>query len=181
MYETRDKKHGFTLIEVLVVVAILGILSSIGVVSLQHAVQNSRIKDAGINVTAFMERAANEANRINGKVCVTVDNSYQVFGMYKGACDAGAAPSADDLIDKLTLESLNRVILAGCNCPDGTSGFANGKATFTPRLGLSAAPSGCVIVRYGDSERYAAILKSPTKNSVYYKLSYDSCKSWFEF
>ena len=63
-----SRKLGFTLVEVLVVVAIMGILSGIGVASLRSAVANSRIKDAGINVTAFMQRAANEATRLNEKL-----------------------------------------------------------------------------------------------------------------
>ena len=54
MIDGYSKKSGFTLVEALVVVAIIGVLSSIGAVSLQNAVANSRIKDAGINVTAFM-------------------------------------------------------------------------------------------------------------------------------
>ena len=67
-------KSGFTLVEALVVVTIMGILSGIGVASLQNAVANSRIKDAGINVTAYMQRAANEATRLNEKLCVVANN-----------------------------------------------------------------------------------------------------------
>lgn len=177
----KPGKSGFTLVEVLVVVAIMGILSSMGVVSLRSAVINTRIKDAGINVTAFMERVANESRRLNDKLCVTVDNSYKVFSMYKGDCSGSTPPSASDAIDRMSLESQNKVILTGCNCPDGVSGFSNGVAVFTPRLGLSAAPTGCVIVRYGETDRYAAIVKSNTRNSVYYKLSYDGCQTWSEF
>ena len=65
-------KRGVTLVEVLAVVTIMGILSGIGVAGLRNAMMNSRIKDAGINVTAFMERAANEATLINSNACVMV-------------------------------------------------------------------------------------------------------------
>ena len=55
----RNVKSGFTLVEVMAVVAIIGILSAAGFASLQNAVANNRIKDAAINISAYMERAAN--------------------------------------------------------------------------------------------------------------------------
>ena len=70
MLNACSDKRGFTLVEALVVVAIIGVLSSMGVASLRGAVANSRIKDAGINVTAFVQSAANEATRLNEKLCV---------------------------------------------------------------------------------------------------------------
>ena len=50
-------KKGFTLVEVLTVVIIIGILSAAGYAGLQRAIANSRIKDAAFNMAAFMETA----------------------------------------------------------------------------------------------------------------------------
>ena len=74
MLNACSKKSGFTLVEALVVVAIMGILSGLGVASLRGAVANSRIKDAGINVTAYMERSANRTLHI------MLDNRFAAGG-----------------------------------------------------------------------------------------------------
>ena len=66
-------KAGYTLVEVLVVVSIMGILSAMGVAGLQRAVANARIKDAAVNTAAFVERVANLANQRNEVLCLRVD------------------------------------------------------------------------------------------------------------
>ena len=172
------RKEGFTLVEMLGVVAIMGILAGIGVASLRGAIANSRIKDAGINVTAFMERAANEAVRLNQKLCLEADD--QSMKLYKNEC----AETKGALIDEMKLESLNQFVTTGKNCPDvGVAGETNTPAstmTLTPKIGVSAIPAGCFMVRYGSSDRYAASIKISTKFGAYYKLSYDSGTSWSE-
>ncbi len=182
----RPRKAGFTLVEVLVVVAIMGILSGIGVASLRSAVANSRIKDAGINVTAFMQRAANEATRLNEKLCVIVNN--QSMKLYKGECSTEAS-KLGDAIDEMTLESSNKFLTgsdAGVNCPElgGESDKdPKDRITLTPKIGVSPIPTGCILIRYGNTDRYAASIKVPTKFAMYYKLSYNGGvnDSWFEF
>lgn len=69
------RKEGYTLVEVMTVVVAIGILSAMGVSSLQQAAMNARVKDAALNTTAFLERTANEANRLSaapreGHICV---------------------------------------------------------------------------------------------------------------
>lgn len=183
-----SRKRGVTLIEVLVVVAIMGILSGIGVASLRDAVANSRIKDAGINVTAFMQRAANEATRLNEKLCVIVNNNGQTMKLYKGECTTEASKLGDQ-IDEMTLESSNKFLTgsnAGVNCPelgDSNDKDPKDRITLTPKIGVSPIPTGCLLIRYGDTDRYAASIKLPTKFAMYYKLSYNGGlnDSWFEF
>lgn len=177
-------KRGFTLTEVLVVVAIIGVLSSLGVVSLQHAVQNARIKDAAINVSAYMERTANTAARLNTKLCVkTVQNGsapVQILRTFKGACSTNGT----EVIDEMTLESASKFVGAPTNpagpCNNLTNIYSSG-VDFSPKLGLSAMSSGCLYMRYGETEKYAVSIKTSTKNTVFYNLSYDGGSSWSEF
>ena len=177
MSNACSKKSGFTLVEALVVVAIMGILSGIGVASLRSAVANSRIKDAGINVTAFMQRAANEATRLNEKLCVKVENGNKSLRAYRGEC---SATSAANLVDEFSLESTNEFV-SNMNCPDISGVSSATQMLLTPKIGVSPIPKGCLAVKYGTSDRRAAIIKATTKFSMYYKLSYDSGSSWFEF
>ena len=176
MIDGYSKKRGFTLVEALVVVAIMGILSGIGVAGLQSAVANSRIKDAGINVTAFMERAANEATRLNEKLCVKVENSSKSLRVYKGGC----SESLGDKVDEMNLESSNNFIINGsCRVGNGTiQPYAGSLVTLTPKIGVSPIPSGCFLVQYGNSDRRAAIIKTTTKFAMFYQLSYDNGSSW---
>jgi prepilin-type N-terminal cleavage/methylation domain-containing protein len=176
-----SRKLGFTLVEVLVVVAIMGILSGIGVASLRSAVANSRIKDAGINVTAFMQRAANEATRLNEKLCAHVSDD-KTLKLYKGAC--GESFDEDTKIDEFVLESLNKFVTASnnVNCPVLSGKSPETSVTLTPKIGVSPIPTGCFLIRYGETDRFAASIKESTKFSMYYELSYNSgaAGSWFE-
>lgn len=177
MLDACSRKSGFTLVEALVVVTIMGILSGIGVASLRSAVANSRIKDAGMNVTAFMQRAANEATRLNTKVCVWVASDNKTMNLYGAACEASAL---GDPIDKFVLESSNAFTTAG-QCPaNNILTYANKRVTLTPKIGVSPIPSGCFLIQYGSTDRYAASIKYPTKFAMDYKLSYDGGSSWME-
>lgn len=182
--DVRYRKSGFTLIEVLVVVTIMGILSGIGVASLRDAVANSRIKDAGINVTAFMQRAANEATRLNEKLCAKIV-SDQSLKLYKGECTTEESKLGEQ-IDEFVLESSNKFITGstdGVKC--SVLGSAEKKAptesmTLTPKIGVSPIPNECFLMRYGGTDRFAASIKSPVKFSMYYELTYDKGLTWFE-
>ena len=77
-------KAGITLTEVVLVVAVMGILSGMGVSGFQRAIANARTKDAAYNIAAFMEWTANEARRLSTTLCVKVDPNNR--HPYTGRC-----------------------------------------------------------------------------------------------
>lgn len=165
--------------ELLVVVAIIGILSSMGIASLHGAVVNNRVRDAALNVTAYMERVASETNRLSQKVCVTIDmNSLKTLYAYKGAC--GTTPQ-----ERISQYSLEGPLQFATNpskcCTFGAAGewWNKGGAQYEPRFGLSAMPlEGCVVVEYGNSDKMACALKKKEKNNAIPQVSYDGGNSW---
>ena len=156
--------------ELMAVVAIMGILSGIGVAGLRSAVANARIKDAAYNVTAFLERTANEARRLNTTLCVVREDA-QKLATYKGVCkDAiGSGKSTLTKVDELVLESPNRILQANevtATSKIGDVNLVTLGAEFTPKPGLSAAPpKGFIAVQYGGDGRFGAAAKIKTKNS----------------
>lgn len=164
-------KKGFTMTELLVVVAIMGILSSMGVVSLHGAVVNNRVRDAAINVTAYLERVASETNRLSQKVCVSMDASLHTIYAYKGEC----SPSKEGpRISEYTLDGgLQFEIPPTCCDVSNKAEWMNG-VQYEPRFGLSAMPvDGCVQVRYGTTEKRACALKKKDKNNAIPQISFD--------
>jgi len=166
MQSIPHKKLGYTLVELLAVISIMGILAGMGVVGFQTAVTHARTKDAALNVAAYLERTANEARRLNETLCVRKGATANVLLTYKAACNAGSFANP---IDQLVLEDQVSVLESGV--PDGLGGggvniikSTEKKASFTPRPGLSAAPyEGYVAVEY--SGEYGAAVKEKTKNS----------------
>lgn len=169
MIVNQKHKAGVTLAEVLAVITIMGILAGIGVAGLQSAVANARIKDAAFNVTAFMERTANEARRLNSSLCVVREDA-QNLGTYKGKCSEVTNVGLNNAvrIDGLMLESPNRILQSSEVTPSATLGlvnFATDGAEFTPRRGLSAAPvQGFFAMQYGGQGRYGAAAKVKENN-----------------
>ena len=183
MLNRSKHKAGYTLIEVMAVVTILGILSGMGVAGLRSAIANARIKDAAYNVTAYMERTANEARRMNAVLCVIREDD-QTLATYKGACDdaTGDGNGGLEKIDELKLDSPNQILqdneVTASTILGGTNLVTAG-AEFSPRLGLSAAPSeGFIAIQYGSRGLYGAAAKVKSKNAFVPMMKFDE-GSWF--
>lgn len=177
MKNGKSGKYGFTLVEVLVIVVIMGILSSMGVASLTGAVKNARIRDYALNTAAFLERVANDANRMSKSLCVKQYGNYALAVYEASSCDVTLPDDSDDWYDRFDIPPLSNGSLPpahfGCDIdgdiasdrdmPDwGTDG-----AFFKPHIGLSAAPTkGFICIQYGSNEIYGLAGKSPTKNMI---------------
>lgn len=173
MLNVDIKKKGYTLVEVLVVMSIIGILSSMGVASLHNAVVNNRVRGYAMNTAAFLERIANDANRMSKTLCMKA--TQNTLNVYEGECSSSSS-ATPVLHDSYELESP-----ATFNCVSEYKGdiLTNEEGSladdwtrasgveFKPRIGLSALPSkGFICIQYGTSRNFAGVKKTANKNQL---------------
>ena len=174
-------KAGYTLVEVLVVVSIMGILSAMGVAGLQRAVANARIKDAAVNTAAFVERVANESNRLSAILCLKIEpgNPQKILVVKDDGKKDCSSPS-DGIVDYLEIDAPNKFVTMNACGPVDLDWFGNNKKiAFKPRLGLSAVPPhGGVCIQYGNSDVFGAVRKTQNINRVIpmWKVGHDGMK-----
>ncbi|MCG6663272.1 type IV pilin protein [Billgrantia kenyensis] len=80
-HPTRARQRGFTLLELLIVVAVIGILASIAVPSYQRYVQNARVSDGQAKLLELAGRLER---------CYTVNNTYA------GCFSSGEMPATSE-------------------------------------------------------------------------------------
>ena len=88
------KKSGFTLVEIMIVVAIIGLLAAIGIPSFQRARANS-IAKAKQNNIRIIEAAVEEWAMENAKVDGDAVAASDIFTYIKGATAAADLTSTD--------------------------------------------------------------------------------------
>ena len=183
----RETKAGYSLVEVLVVVTIMGILSSMGVAGLQAAVANSRVKDAAINTAAFIERVGNESRELTSPICLDTVKSNILYAVRSNGVDCSPSNrvvGVGSIVDSLEIDSpleFAKNTSSSCNSSIGVDFIftKTESALFKPRLGLSAVPpQGVVCIKYGDGEDgpFGLAKKEWNSNSVkaYWKVEKSS-------
>ena len=162
-------KAGYTLVEVMVVVTIMGILSAVGVAGLQRAVANARVKDAAINTAAFVERVANLSNQRNEVLCLKIEpgNPQKVL-VVRDAGEKNCSSPSEGVIAEFEIDSPNQFVYMSHCGPVTLDWFGTNKqVAFKPRLGLAATPpEGGVCIQYGGKDVYGAVRKDPHRNWV---------------
>ena len=167
---SRGAKSGYTLVEVLVVVIIMGVLSTMGVAGLQRAIANARIKDAAVNTAAFIERVANESSRLSAVLCLKIDpGNPQTIIVVKDVTTKNCAAPNGGVIDEFSIEAPAKYVSKTTQgCPTSmVDWFGGNNHVFKPRIGLSAAPpEGGVCIQYGSQDIYGAVRKDKKVNRV---------------
>lgn len=179
----RRNKAGYTLVEVLIVVSIMGILSSIGVVSFRQAIANARVKDAALNTAAFLERVGNLSKQRSDVICLMIDasDSQTLLALKsKGSDCTGDNKYDTEVLDRLKVDAPVKFVTTGtCNFVGVDMTGVN--AAFTPHIGFSSVPEGAVCVQYGSELVFGSARKLSTSNSVkaFWKIG-DGSSSWDE-
>ena len=74
------RTQGLTLLELLIVCAVIGILSAVGIVTFRNAIERARVNEAATQVSADLQRARSASQRFNRgstfQVAAANDKSY---------------------------------------------------------------------------------------------------------
>lgn len=82
MKQRRGKQAGVTLVEMLVVVAIMGIVAGISFPALSSGLESIRLKSASDSTAAFLNRALNRADRRQQVLEIVVDPKQNRIVLY---------------------------------------------------------------------------------------------------
>jgi len=136
----KKKQHlGFTLTELMITVAIIGILASIAVPSFQDMIERNRLKEAVEGLKSDLMFARTEAIKRSQNIIVnrvTGNNGTWIYGMATIACDASETDST-----ALDYCSLKRVVGSAYSQTNLIS--QSGNTTFTFRRGTALAGNTC--------------------------------------
>lgn len=117
------KQQGLSLIELIIVVAILGILSTIGFLNLRR--DTPQVREAARILAADLMRARTEAIRLNTTIAVKIDASANSYSMF---LDSDRNGTSDD-----SKTIMQRVVTGDFPLADVTTTLTNGLIWFDVR------------------------------------------------
>jgi len=113
MKPSRSSVSGFTLTELLVVLAVAGILATMAVPSFKSLVQSQRVKNAGFELYSSLALARNEAIKRNSDVTMaTTTNANGELSWDITAFD-GTAIRNQDFIKDIAFDITGGTVVAG--------------------------------------------------------------------
>lgn len=152
------RNHGFTLVELMVTVAILAILATIAFPSFQASLRSNRLATTTNELVAGLSLARSEATRstIGAGICASGDGAtcggswddgwlIWVDRPGTGSVPAQFNPGVDEVVRYIDGHRQVQVVVTADGSPVASIGFdARGRpATSTPPLRLTVQPHGC--------------------------------------
>jgi type IV fimbrial biogenesis protein FimT len=160
---------GFTLIEVLTVVIIIGILATLAYSSLMELIFTSRAKETAQTIRSFTERALMDAKRKKGTVKITMNVNNITAQIYN---DDGTLANEISEVLSLGYTPDNNASVAG------TSSFGATGATSELRFGLSGISKEGNFAACGTRGYCGAAVKTATNNSFVAFIRKGTGKDW---
>jgi len=173
----KGLRGGFSLLELMVVIIIIGILATLAYSSLMDMISANRAKETAQTLRSFAERALIEGKRLNESVTIEVDNDVIKYTV-------GAGGSSNIVQEQLNSNfSGNRKDPPTCEDVPGLVSF-NGGAVSQLRIGISGIVEKDTKKSQGyfvacDSRTYcAAAVKVDSKNSFVACIKKGASASW---
>lgn len=156
---TCRPSHGFTMIEILIAVAVLALVLSLGVPSFMVYIQNSKVRNGADAVLNGMQLARSEAIRRNKRV------EFQLSGAMKSGWNVRQVNPSEDIQSRTSQEGSDTVTLetepggataltfdamggradnADGSMPIDTVKFLSSSGADTRKLQVQVTPSGTV-------------------------------------
>jgi len=147
LHASRNRAHGFTLVEMMVVVALVAILGAIAVPSSRNLLLNQRLASSASDFVAGLSLARTEAMKRSQKVRLLARNQDWANGWE-------VATTVDEGAQALrTFEGLR----AGVEVDSGT-GDGFGKTVTFDANGFARGSAGCVTFRAETGRRSSVVL-----------------------
>lgn len=131
----RDPTGGFTLVELMVAVAILGVLAAFAAPSFRDMLVNERVKSASFEVTAALTLARSEAIKQNGSVTLTPTSGTTAWaGGWAVTAPDGSTISTQGAFTNIAITGPTSIIY-------NRSGRSSSSTTVTLQIASAAAGS----------------------------------------
>lgn len=161
-------KKGFTLLELMVVVILIGILTTLAYSSLIELIQTNKAKEAARTMTAFVERAITEGKMRKNQVKITATGNT-----INADAVGSSAPFATSLLDN-GFSFAN----SASKPPDCGNAVANAPVTAEVKVGISGISGLVCFVACNPSDYCGAAVKTATKNTFEPYLKRKNSTTW---
>jgi len=160
-------KRGFTLVEVLSVIVIIGILSALAYSGLSDLIQVNKAKEAARTMTTFAERAITEGKMRKDEVTITL-NTNKIEATFGNLDNSSYTPS-EILLNGFSKNNDNKP--DDCTAP-------NDPVTAKVSIGTSGISGSKCFVACNASGFCGAAVKKAEKNNFSAKIKRRSSTNW---